>query len=180
MVSSKNTQTVILIARDGTAETIQSSALTDSVLHKRCGLKSNEGFAKQTVWNVPDDISQTMARAELWAKTIGRSGHENKYDFPPPVDSTLFFGKCLIVARNSDDTVHSIDTDQWTALYSHLFGGFEDLDATAEADELEVDELTDIQAEMKTKDGYLKDDFVVDSDDDPYESDGELGYEAYE
>ena len=43
-----------------------------------------------------------------------------------------------------------------------MFGGFEDLDATAAEDENEEDELDDIPDSMKTKEGYLKDGFVVD------------------
>ena len=51
-----------------------------------------------------------------------------------------------------------------------LFGGFENLDATAQDDEDEEDELENIPAEMKTKEGgYLKDDFIVDDDDEPDE-----------
>jgi len=42
-----------------------------------------------------------------------------------------------------------------------LFGGFENLADTAKEDEEEEDELANIPAEMKTKTGYLKDDFVV-------------------
>ncbi len=57
-----------------------------------------------------------------------------------------------------------------------MFGGFEDLTATCAEDEDEEDELENVPAEMKTKDGYLKDGFVVDSDgeeddDDDYDSD---------
>ena len=46
-----------------------------------------------------------------------------------------------------------------------MFGGFEDLASTAVEDEEEEDELTNIPKEKKTKQGYLKDGFVVDSDD---------------
>ena len=50
-------------------------------------------------------------------------------------------------------------------LYEKLFGGFEDLSATAEEDENEIDELANVPKEKKTKQGYLKDGFVVDSSD---------------
>ena len=53
-----------------------------------------------------------------------------------------------------------------------LFGGFEDIDSEEEPSE---DELENIPDEMKTKHGYLKDGFVVntDSDDNKESSDGE-------
>ena len=56
-----------------------------------------------------------------------------------------------------------------------MFGGFEDLSATAAEDENEEDELASVPEHMKTKDGYLKDGFVVDDDDD----DSQLSYEDY-
>lgn len=50
--------------------------------------------------------------------------------------------------------------------------------ATCAEDEDEEDELENVPAEMKTKDGYLKDGFVIDSDgeeedDDDYDSDAD-------
>ena len=53
----------------------------------------------------------------------------------------------------------------WNKIYEKLFGGFEDLAATAKEDEEEEDELANIPKEKKTKNGYLKDGFVVDSSD---------------
>jgi len=65
----------------------------------------------------------------------------------------------------------------WDKIYEKLFGGFEDLAATCAEDEEEEDELANVPAEKKTKDGYLKDGFVVDSDgeedDDDYETEDE-------
>ena len=49
-------------------------------------------------------------------------------------------------------------------MYEKLFGGFEDLGLTAIEDEEEIDELADVPKDKKTKQGYLKDGFVVDSD----------------
>ena len=53
----------------------------------------------------------------------------------------------------------------WNKIYEKLFGGFEDLSATAAEDEEEEDELANVPKEKKTKQGYLKDGFVVDSSD---------------
>ncbi len=53
----------------------------------------------------------------------------------------------------------------WNKIYEKLFGGFEDLAATAAEDEEEEDELANVPKEKKTKQGYLKDGFVVDSSD---------------
>ena len=63
---------------------------------------------------------------------------------------------------HKDSIIQEIFHDK---LYEKLFGGFEDLSATAEEDENEIDELANIPKEKKTKQGYLKDGFVVDSSD---------------
>ena len=53
----------------------------------------------------------------------------------------------------------------WEKIYAKLFGGFEDLGTTAAEDENEEDELVNVPKNKKTKNGYLKDGFVVDSSD---------------
>ena len=47
-----------------------------------------------------------------------------------------------------------------------MFGGFIDLGKSEEQDDLEEDELENVPEEMKTKEGYLKDGFIVDDEDD--------------
>ena len=68
----------------------------------------------------------------------------------------------LAVTKEQDDNLLNISEEEWLKIYEKIYGGFEDLDATAADDENEEDELDDVDAEMKTKTGYLKDDFVVD------------------
>ena len=106
---------------------------------------------------------------EVYAKTDGRANSENKFDFPPPIDNKLFFGSCAILAYLKKDDGSKCYTDLslplWNKIYEKLFGGFEDLAATAAEDEAEEDELANVPKEKKTKQGYLKDGFVVDSSD---------------
>ena len=53
----------------------------------------------------------------------------------------------------------------WEKVYEKLFGGFENLALTAAEDEDEEDELDAVPKSKKTKKGgYLKDGFVVDSE----------------
>ena len=105
----------------------------------------------------------------VFAKTTGKANSENKYDFPPPIDTKLFFGNCLIVRyekeANGSQIPCSLSLEQWQKVYEELFGGFEDLSSTAVEDEKEVDELANIAAKYKTSSGYLKDGFVVDDSD---------------
>jgi hypothetical protein len=53
-----------------------------------------------------------------------------------------------------------------------LFGGFEDIGVTAAEDDNEEDELDNVPKHKKTKNGYLKDGFVVDSSDGDEEQSG--------
>ena len=96
-------------------------------------------------------------RVSVYGKDSGRAGMENKYDLPPPVDNILFFGKIALVHDDNDLTI-----ELWNKIYEHLSGGFFDLE---QEEELSDDELEEYPDEMKTKSGYLKDDFVVSDDD---------------
>jgi hypothetical protein len=136
-------------------------------LFKKCGFKKADDFIKQVEWNAKYDSKKYYI--EVFAKTDGRPNSENKYDFPPPIDTKLFFGSCAILAYLKKDDGSKGYTDLtlqlWNKIYEKLFGGFEDLAATAKEDEEEEDELENVPKEKKTKQGYLKDGFVVDSSD---------------
>jgi hypothetical protein len=143
---------IIIVETNGTVKEASCQDATDTGLYKAIKLKSASGFTCQTTWNVT--IADDTFAIALYAKVDGKAGQENKYDFPPPVDSALFFGKCVLVNRDGDLT--AVD---WNRIYEHLFGGFEDLNSEGEEDdEDEYDELP------LTAAGYAKDGFVVDSD----------------
>jgi len=115
-----------------------------------------DAFRLHTTWKV----SKYKVSIELWARAVGRAGQENKYEFPHPVDEVLFFGSCLLVLVNSPPQF-SFTLDAWKKVYSTLFGGFHDLSKTAAADETEYDEMEDVPKKRKTREGYLKDGFIV-------------------
>ena len=142
-------------------------------------------------WGRKNNVSFKFV--SIFAKNSGRANMENKYDLPPPVDNDLYFGSMVIVGHDirnlltiqdydiareegvredlDDSYLEYLDPDDisvkvWTLFYEELFGGFEALSTTALQDELEEDELEKVPEKMKTKTGYLKDDFVVDDDDD--------------
>ena len=130
-------------------------------LYKQCGFKKINGFIKHHTWVVTMD--KKIHRVSVYGKDNGRAGMENKYDLPPPVDNILFFGKIALVHDKEDLTI-----ELWNKIYEHLFGGFFDLE---QEEELSDDELEEYPDEMKTKSGYLKDDFIVSDDDDDMISD---------
>jgi hypothetical protein len=171
---------IIIVERLGSLKMLSIKDFKQEELYKKCGFKKAEDFNKQTEWSVK--ISGTKYIVHLYAKTDGRANSENKYDFPPPVDTKLFYGSCALVGYVKNEggvkVLTNLSLAIWNKIYEKLFGGFEDLVATAKEDEEEEDELANIPKEKKTKQGYLKDGFVVDSSDtseDNSEPDSESG-----
>jgi hypothetical protein len=158
---------IIIVEKGGSLKALAVKDFKLDELYKKCGFKKGDDFVKQVEWNAKYDGKRYFV--EVYAKTDGRPNSENKYDFPPPIDTTLFFGNCAILAylKKSDGSAEyvSLSLPLWNKIYEKLFGGFEDLAATAAEDEAEEDELANVPKEKKTKQGYLKDGFVVDSSD---------------
>jgi hypothetical protein len=158
---------IIIVEKGGSLKSLSIKDFKAEELFKKCGFKKGEDFIKQAEWNAKFDGKKYFI--EVFAKTEGRPNSENKYDFPPPIDTKLFFGNCAVLAYHKKDDGTKLYTDLslqlWNKIYEKLFGGFEDLATTAKEDEEEEDELANVPKEKKTKQGYLKDGFVVDSSD---------------
>lgn len=171
---------VIIVEKNGDLRAQDYKSNKTDELYKKCYFKKAEGFGKVTEWTYSKN-SESMLTVELWARNDGQANQENKYDFPPPVDSELFFGNCALLARDSSMNIVDLTIEKWNKIYEHLFGGFETLADNEDEDDEEEDELDNVPSSMKTKDGYLKDGFIVedvledgvDSDDDECEDDGE-------
>ena len=151
---------VIIVEKNGSLKSLTIKEYTEEELYKKCGFKKADDFVKQTEWsNIKIDGKKYVV--VLYGKAEGKANTENKYDFPPPVDSTLFFGNCVLVAHvkkeNSEYGLCHLTLELWNKIYEKLFGGFEDLTVTCAEDENEVDELEGVPAEKKTQHGYLKD-----------------------
>ena len=173
--------TIVLVEKTGELKTLSVKDYKEDELFKKCGFKKADDFTKQVDWPVKLDDKKYMV--SMYGKTNGKANMENKYDFPPPVDNKLFFGCCVLVCQVRDEvnlkSLTNLSLDLWNKIYDKLFGGFENLALTSMEDEEEDDELANIPKEKKTKNGYLKDGFVVDSDgdieeeDDDYETEDE-------
>jgi hypothetical protein len=173
-----STVSVLIIEKNGDVRPLKIKEYAESDLYKKAGFKSAEGFKLQTSWVV--QVEGVEHKVLLFAKSTGKAGSENKYDFPPPVDTTLFFGACVLVGMKAGKPV-DLTVDQWTVFYEFLFGGFEDLGS--DEDEADVDTDEEIKAIQKnieettgkkvvlqvTKQGYMKDDFIVDDESDESE-----------
>lgn len=153
---------VIVINKGGEIKETKIKNIDRENLYKKAGFKSSENFLKQTSWNV--SIDKNNYCIELWAREHGKANTENKYDFPPPIDTKLFFGSCILL--NCDPIskkINNLTADIWKSIYNKLFDGFDDINDNDSIPS--EDELENIPQIYKSKDGYLKDGFIVDDED---------------
>jgi hypothetical protein len=149
---------ILIIEKTGTVKETTIKSFDESDLYKKAGFKTEDGFKCHTTWNI-EELDGVSYSISVYGKTNGRANQENKYEFPPPIDNTLFFGSCIIINKNAENPI-SITSKEWDKIYDHLYGGFEDLGEEDSEDD-ESDEGDDIP---RTKSGYAKDGFVVDDD----------------
>lgn len=161
MAPSVNNLTFIIVDKSGSLKEVTTKEINVEEMYKKCGFRKSDDFECRTTWeNV--QIGSSKHTIQLWARGEGKANTENKYDFPPPVDTSLFFGNCALTQVKNGKYI-SLTKDLWLKVYEMLFGGFEDIEN--EKEDEEIDELENIKKEMKTKKGeYLKDGFVVDTD----------------
>lgn len=151
---------IIIVETNGTIKQTKVKDISYDNLYKKCGFKVESDFSKRTTWNKTINGEQVII--ELWAKETGKANNENKYDFPPPIDNSLYFGNCALIRKTLNNEIIDLESSIWNKMYEKLFGGFHDL-GNDEDTELSDDELKNIDKKFKTKHGYLKDGFIVDS-----------------
>ena len=158
--------TLLIIDKSGTPKVLSVKDFKIEDLYKKCGFKKPDGLEKRHVWITKCD--KVSYRISVYAKDDGKANTENKFEFPPPIDNSLFFGSCAVLVEHKNlagEYVPTIVTmDIWDKLYEKMYGGFENLGDTCKADDDESDELEAIPKSKKTATGYLKDGFIVDSD----------------
>ena len=168
---------IVIVSKTGSlsetnVETNKETTLAEltSILSKKCANKKSDGFSCYHTYKYKNKkkgvkgagAASAYLYIDVWCKTDGRAGQENKYELPPPIDEIIFFGNIALVARIDAESACDLSIELWNKIYEKLFGGFEDLAATAKDDENEIDELAFVPASKKTANGYLKDGFIVD------------------
>lgn len=142
---------IIVCRTDGTKQEVSCGSESDSELIYTWELKRNHHIS-------------------VFGSMEGEAGQENNLELPPPIDNVLLFGNIYIVyhkkseARDFKDLTLSL----WETYYEELFGGFESLNSE---DSFTEDDEEEYESDAYTKQGYLKDSFVVDDDDDDDDSD---------
>ena len=99
-VSDKKKATSILIDKKGTMTEILIKNDSIEYLSKKCGFKTEKHFEPRTQWNVKLDKTYNIL---LYAKNDGRANSENKYDFPPPVDTLMLLAYNVLYVPLSDN-----------------------------------------------------------------------------
>lgn len=159
---------ILLVSKTGEVHAANIKEFAEDDLFKRAGFKSSTDFCERTVFR-----SDTKT-VHVFGKITGRAGQENKYEFPPPIDKTLFFGTVLLLAKTVDDEKPTgLSVEEWETMYDAFMGGFEDLgteDTSTDEDDVDAQEAA---GRKLTRDGFVKDGFVVDDDEDEEEADEE-------
>jgi hypothetical protein len=162
--------TILIVDKIGSVKETTVKFYDENELYKKAGFKTSEDFKLRANWNIENGDSSYCLY--VFGKITGRANQENKYDFPPPIDSTLMFGNCIIVNKNKNNEVVSITEEEWDTAYEFLFGGFHDIEDKDSVDE-EDEEDDDEDGIPRTKEGYIKDGFIVDDDEEEEEDDDE-------
>jgi hypothetical protein len=161
---------ILIVEKSGNIKETNVKKVQVTELYKKAGFKTDEGFTEPIIsWPRPGLDPFTLDyQIQVFGKIKGRAGQENKYDFPPPIDSTLFFGNVVLIAVRPDGGgVVDLTMTAWEMVYEQLFGGFEDLvdsqgRSLDDSEEEDTEDLENVEGYEYTKEGYVKDDFIVD------------------
>lgn len=156
---------IIIISKSGNVKEMNIKEYKECDLFKKANFKSPEGFVCQTKWQVV--INKKKFQVAVYGKTNGKAGQENKYEFPPPIDSVLFFGGCVLTKVFDNGSIGDLRISEWNTIYDQLMDGFEDLETEEEMEE-EDDDIP--QGTKMSKDGYVCDDFVVEDEEIDYDN----------
>jgi len=165
---------VLIVGKSGEITETKLKTFSIEEICKKAKVKTIDDYKRKHVWTVM--LNKQSYSIALYAKTDGRAGQESKYDFPPPVDSALYFGNCMLVRqKDAIDANNVIDLSKstWELIYEELFGGFDDCMDSEEESEDDMDGLA------VGKSGYELDDFVVD-DEETDDNEDEAEYETEE
>jgi len=147
---------VILINKGGNIKETSINNFKIENLYKKCLFSNNNNFEKRCTWKLNETTN-----VSVFAKNIGRAHTENKFDFPPPIDKELFFGRVVLCAHKGEklNNTNSVDLTktEWKKMYDKLMGGFEDLDK----DSIRSEDPEDYDDSQLTKEGYLMNSFIV-------------------
>ena len=141
---------ITILSKNGDAQTVDFKDYDENMLYKKCSFRKATNFNKMHTWTAMNTA------VSIFAKEVGKPKDINKSELPPPLDTVLLYGKIAVVANDKEGNLTDLPSEKWNELYSHLMGGFDDLD-----EEEETSDEESIDPENATNAGYEKDGFVV-------------------
>jgi hypothetical protein len=159
---------VIVINTNGKFDLVESNINELQIINNNTNISSP--FSKIYNWIMSDK----KYSINVYGNLKGNDNNINKFELPPPLDNTFFYGKILIVKSSVFGQPLNYSIDEWNNDYDLLYGGFEDINEE-DTDEDSDDSLDNYKDSEKTTSGYLLDDFVV--NDDIYSSDEDINLE---
>lgn len=149
----------VFICKNGDLEQkITKNDIESEKIFKLCNYKSPSGFEQLHCFTIGENGAGNGY--EVYGKKTGRANSENKYEFPPPIDTELYFGSLCILKRENSEII-DLTVDEWSNVYESLFGGFEDIEDSDEERSLDTEVYS---SDEYTKEGYHKDSFIIDDD----------------
>jgi len=112
---------ILVVDKSGQLSTIKTANLDN--LYKKANLKTEAGFIKHCQWNVTTKEYPNL-NIDFYGKKVGKATYENKYEFPPPIENQIFFGKCLLVAYTKTPKITSyvsLTEVLWQEVYCNLY-----------------------------------------------------------
>lgn len=108
---------ILVIDKYGIMKQQNVKHLTPDTIYKKCGLRNSNGFHRRHVWYVHTMDVDTV---EIWSCDTVKSGQDNKYELPPPLESKVYYGSMALVSVQSDGTFGNLSLNTWTQMYETL------------------------------------------------------------
>ena len=105
------TKSVVVVNKGGELKEVTFKDFDISNLYKKCGFRKNNGFELRHKYEKVK-VNGDKIDIHVFSRNNGKSGTENKYDMPPPIDNDLYFGSFALVKWDRDDSDDDIDYER--------------------------------------------------------------------
>jgi hypothetical protein len=118
-------------------------------LYSICNYRNDNNFELLHVWN---------NEYYLYGKNAGRSGYENNYKMPSPVNNQLYYGTLCII-KKKENMYLPLTLEEWTSFYNKLMNidlteNNIDNDTTTEESESEEENIFNTADDVLTYEEY--------------------------
>lgn len=108
---------IIVIDKNGIMKQQNVKNLTQDTIYKKCGLRNSNGFHRRHVWYIHTMDIDTV---ELWSCDTVKSGLDNKYELPPPLENKVYYGSMALISVQNDGTFENLTLNMWAQIYENL------------------------------------------------------------